>query len=109
MLFLVNPVCARDLCLLNRVKYDSSLISLSASWQVNSFSILVNYLFYAVTVFIFFELVTYAVRVSKNSPNYVQFSSRNEFCINVLWKGNRNRKQMWIKVTEILQGSQQRV
>ena len=38
--FLVNPVCARDLCLLNSVKYDSSLISFSASWQVNSFSFL---------------------------------------------------------------------
>ena len=28
--FLVNSVCARDLSLLNRVKYDSSLIS---SWS----------------------------------------------------------------------------
>ena len=37
VLFLVNPVCARDLCLLSSVKYDSSLISFSASWPVNSF------------------------------------------------------------------------
>ena len=49
--FLFNSVCARDLSLLNSVKYDFSLISswtdfvcpkcpFSASWQVNSFSIL---------------------------------------------------------------------
>ena len=66
VLFLVNPVCARDLCLLNSVKYDSSLISFSASWQVNSFLTCANYLFYGVTVFQFiFELFTYAVTVSK--------------------------------------------
>ena len=35
--FLVNSVCARDFSLLNSVKYDSSLISFSAPWQVNSF------------------------------------------------------------------------
>ena len=35
--FLVNSVCARDLSLLNSVKYDSSLISFSAPWQVNIF------------------------------------------------------------------------
>ena len=46
--FLVNSVCARDLSLLNSVKYDSSLISFSAPWQVNSFLISANYLFYAV-------------------------------------------------------------
>ena len=39
--------------LLNTVKYDSSLISFSALWQVNSFLISANYLFYAVTVFFF--------------------------------------------------------
>ena len=37
VLFLVNPVCARDLCLLNSVKYDSSLISHFSSWPVNIF------------------------------------------------------------------------
>ena len=37
VLFLVNPACARDFSLLNRVKYDCSLISFSVSWQVNSF------------------------------------------------------------------------
>ena len=65
MLFLVNPVCAGDLCLLTSVKYDSSLISFSASWQVKSFLISANYLFYAVTVFnfLFFELFIYAVTV----------------------------------------------
>ena len=36
VLFLVNSVCARDFSLLNSVKYDSSLISFSAFWQVNS-------------------------------------------------------------------------
>ena len=56
VLFLVNPVCARDVCLLNSVKYDSSLISFSASWQVNSFLISANYLFYAVTVFNYYFL-----------------------------------------------------
>ena len=45
VLFLVNSVCARD--------FDSSLISFSASWPVNSFSRSANYLFCAVTVFIF--------------------------------------------------------
>ena len=35
--FLVNPICARDLSLLNRVKYGSSLISFSASWPFNHF------------------------------------------------------------------------
>ena len=64
VLFLFGPVCARDLCLLNSVKDDSTLSSFSASWQVNSF-FSGNYLFSAVTVFNFFELFTYAVTVSK--------------------------------------------
>ena len=66
VLFLVNPVCARDLCLLNSVKYDSSLISFSASWQVNNFLISANYLFYAGTVFIFvffFCLCSYSFKI----------------------------------------------
>ena len=54
MLCLVKPVNARFFCLLNSVKYDSSLFSFSAPWQVNSFFISANYLFYAVTVFSFF-------------------------------------------------------
>ena len=37
VLCLVKPVNARFLSLLNSVKYDSSLISFSAPWQVNSF------------------------------------------------------------------------
>ena len=37
VLFLVNPICARDLSLLNWVKYGSSLISFNASWPVNIF------------------------------------------------------------------------
>ena len=40
VLGLVHPVKARFLHLLNRVKYDSSLISFSAPWQVNSFEFL---------------------------------------------------------------------
>ena len=63
--FLANSVCARDLSLLNSVKYDSSLISFSAPLQVNSFLISANYLFYAVTVFFFF--FGYAVTVSNFS------------------------------------------
>ena len=51
---LVNSVCARVLSLLQRVKYDSSLISFSAPWPVNSFLISANYIFYAVAVFNFF-------------------------------------------------------
>ena len=38
--FLVNSVCARDFSLQNSVKYDSSLISFSASWPVNVFEFL---------------------------------------------------------------------
>ena len=37
VLGLVHPVNARFLSLLNSVKYDSSLISFSAPWQVNNF------------------------------------------------------------------------
>ena len=37
MLCLVNSGCARVFSLLNRVKYDCSLISFSASWHLNSF------------------------------------------------------------------------
>ena len=37
VLFLFTPIRARDLSLLNGVKYGSSLISFSASWPVNSF------------------------------------------------------------------------
>ena len=42
VLCLVKPVNARFLSLLNSVKYDSSLISFSAPWQVNSFLISAN-------------------------------------------------------------------
>ena len=56
-----------NLCLLKRVKYDSSLISFSASWPVNSFSISVNDLFYAVTVLFFKNFFGYAVSVSNFS------------------------------------------
>ena len=52
--FLVDSVCARDLSLLNSVKYDSFL-EFSAPWPVNSFFLIsANLFFYAVTVFIFF-------------------------------------------------------
>ena len=40
--FPVNSVCARDLSLLNSVKYDSSVISFSVPWPVNSFLISAN-------------------------------------------------------------------
>ena len=53
VLCLVKPVNARVLSLLNSVKYDSSLISFSAPWQVNFFKCLRIVYFYAVTVFIF--------------------------------------------------------
>ena len=42
VLCLVKPVNARVLSLLNSVKCDSSLISFSAPWQVNSFLISAN-------------------------------------------------------------------
>ena len=53
VLCLVHPVNDRVLSLLNRVKYECSLISFSASWLVNSFLVSANYLIYAVTVFYF--------------------------------------------------------
>ena len=67
--FWLTPFCARDLSLLNSVKCDCSLISFSASWQVDSFfefcelSRLCSYSFQ----FSFFELSTYAVTVSNFS------------------------------------------
>ena len=68
MLCLVKPVNARFLSLPNSVKYDSSFISFSAFWQVNSFFfqkilrflILCSYSFY-------FSIFCYAVTVSKFS------------------------------------------
>ena len=60
VLCLVHPVKYRVFSLLNSVKYDSSLISFSASWQVNSFLLSANYLFYAVTAFNFFKIFSYA-------------------------------------------------
>ena len=62
-LFLVNHVCARDLCLLNSVKNDSSLISYSASWQVNNFF---EFFTSMQSQFSFFQKkITYGVTVSK--------------------------------------------
>ena len=49
-----------NLCLLNRVKHDSSLISFSASWPVNSFLISANCLIHAVSVSKFSELFSCA-------------------------------------------------
>ena len=46
-----------NLCLLNRVKHDSSLISFSASWRVNSFLISANCLIHAVAVSNFFRII----------------------------------------------------
>ena len=42
VIFWLVPFCARHLSLLNSVKHDSSLISFSAPWQVNSFLISEN-------------------------------------------------------------------
>ena len=60
-----------NLCLLNRVKYDSSLISFSASWPVNSFLISANYLIHAVTVFNFFRIVSLCSYSFEFVPNYL--------------------------------------
>ena len=57
VLCLVKPVNARFLSLLNSVKYDSSLVSFSAPWQVNSFLIPANYLFCAFTVYIYIYIL----------------------------------------------------
>ena len=75
VLCLVHPVSDRVFKLLNRVKYDSSLISFSAPWHVNSFFlrktfISSNHSFYAVTVFILF-FCGCAVAVSKCQNNLV--------------------------------------
>ena len=63
----VKPVNVRVLSLLNSVQYDSSLMSFSAPWQVNSFLIPANYLFYEVSGFVFLIFFGYAVTVSKFS------------------------------------------
>ena len=69
--FLVNSVCARVLSLPNSVKHDSSFISFSAPWQVNSFfnicelfilcscsfQFFLNFFGYAVTVSKFFRII----------------------------------------------------
>ena len=93
VLCLVNPVIDRLLSLLNRVKYDVSLTSVSASWEVNSFSISENYLIYAVTVFTLIFFLNFVVRSYslKIFHNYLvmqlQFFCRNLFCVSILWKG----------------------
>ena len=77
VLCLVHPVNDRVFSLPNRV---------------NSFLNSANYFFYAVTVYIFFELFTDAVRVSHFSELLSYAATvfpRNYFCINILWKGTR--------------------
>ena len=92
---LVNPVCARDFSLQNSVKYDSSLISFSAPWPVNSFLLSVNLFFYAVTVFIFFCfffcLCSYSFKFFRiiYLCSYSFFFCRNKSCISILWKGTQ--------------------
>ena len=82
MLFLVFPVCARDLCSLNSVKYDCSLISFSASWQVNSFKYLRIICSMQFSFFFIFLLMQLQFR---NFPNYLimqlQFSPELILCI----------------------------
>ena len=64
---LVKPVNARFLSLVSSVKYDSSLISFSGPWQVNSFFeyLRINNLFsYS------FHFFDFAVTVSKFSESF---------------------------------------
>ena len=81
VLFLVTPVCVRDLCLLNSVKNDCSLI-LSVHLGLSTvFLISANYLFYAVTVFIFWiiYLCSYSFEFF---PNYLVMQLQFFFCRN---------------------------
>ena len=73
-----------NLCLLNRVKHDSSLISFSASWPVNSFLISANCLIHAVTVSIFSELFGCAATVFFLPELILQ---------SILWKGKSNGEE----------------
>ena len=66
VLFLVNPVCARDFSLLNSVKYDCSLIFFQCIFAGQHFLFSASCAIHTGTVFQFFELFTYAVTVSKN-------------------------------------------
>ena len=59
----VDPKSKLDFSLLNSVKYDSSLISFSAPWPVNSFLISANNLFNAFTVSKISEFFNYAATV----------------------------------------------
>ena len=72
--FLVNSVCARDLSLLNSVKYDSSLISFSAPWQVKSFLNLrfIDSMQLQFSVFFFFFEFFLVMQLQfQNFPNYL--------------------------------------
>ena len=53
--------------MLNSVKYDSTLISFSASWQVNSFFENLRNIYSMQLQFSFFHFLGYAVSVSKFS------------------------------------------
>ena len=78
--FLVNFVCARDFSLLNSVKYDSFL-DFSAPWPVNSFFKICEFIFYAVTVFIFCEFFLLMQLQFQIFPNYL-FMQLQFFCRN---------------------------
>ena len=75
---LLNPSTPESLA--NSVKYDSSLISFSAPWQVNSFSISANDL---CSVSKFSELLSYASTVLP------EINSTYVFCGRVLSELNR--------------------
>ena len=89
--FLVNSVCARDFSLVNSVKYDSSLISFGAPWQVKHICELFVLCSYILQFFFFFLIFLVMQLQFRNFPNYLimqlQFFCRNEFCISILWKG----------------------
>ena len=98
MLRLVHPVNHRVPGLLHRFKYDCSLISFSASWPVNSFLISAKYLFYAVTVFNFFDfwLCSYSFQFFQNYlVMQLQFFLPELFCRSILWKGTHGLKLSW--------------
>ena len=82
VLCLVKPVKARFLSLLNSVKYDSSLISFSAPWQVNSFFNICDFFILCSYSFFFEKKFSLVMQLQfRNFPNYLfmqlQFLSRN--------------------------------
>ena len=101
VLFLVNPICARDVSLQNRVKYGASLISFSASWPVNSFLMSVNYLCYAATFLPEFFKHNSSVEGYDGSAmdvdNFeVYDQSDDEGTSNIMQKGKGKGEDLWL-------------